>query len=111
VLFLTGMEPPFTIRTHHDNDRILYPAAEISYPALPGSIEHQDRAGDGPSLHRAERPVGAGEGTRTLDPLLGKQMCAVLSLMEAPDALIGSSWPSASRGRGPLLPDDSQATV
>ena len=55
--------------------------------------------------------VGAGDETRTRDPLLGKQMCAVLSLMEAPDALIGSSWPSASRGRGPLLPDDSQATV
>ena len=72
VLFLTGMEPPFTIRTHHDDDRILYPAAEISYPALPGSIEHQDRAGDGPSLHRAERPVGAGDESRTRDPLLGK---------------------------------------
>ena len=68
VLFLAGMEPPFSIRTHHDDDRILYPASGISYRALPGSIEHQDRAGDRAGLHRAERPGGAGEGTRTPRP-------------------------------------------
>ena len=72
VLFLAGMEPPFSIRTHHDDDHILYPASGMGYRALPGSIEHQDHAGDRAGLHRAERPGGAGEGTRTLDPLLGK---------------------------------------
>ena len=33
ALFLAGMEPPFSTRTHHDNDRILYQASGISYRA------------------------------------------------------------------------------
>ena len=32
-------------------------------------------------------------------------MRALLSLLEAPDALIGSSWPSAHEGLGPLPPN------
>ena len=31
VLFLVGMEPPLSIRTRHEDDRILYPASGISY--------------------------------------------------------------------------------
>ncbi len=74
VLFLAGMEPSFPIRTHHDDDRILYQASGISYPALPGSIEHQDRPGDRAGIHRAERPGRAGERTRTLDPAAQQQL-------------------------------------
>ena len=37
VLFLAGMEPPLSTRTHHDDERILYPASGIGYRALRGA--------------------------------------------------------------------------
>ena len=58
---------------------------------------------------------GAGDESRTRDPgcpegstLLGKQMHVLLSLMDAPDALIGPSWQvavvrSPSLGKARLL--------
>ena len=84
VLFLAGMEPPFSPRTHHDDDRIIYPANRISYRALSGSIEHQDRAGDRTGLHRAERAGGAGDEVRTRDHLLGKHWVRAIASRSVP---------------------------
>ena len=44
VLFLAGMEPPHSTKTHHDDDGILHPASGTSYRALPGTIIRAVRA-------------------------------------------------------------------
>ena len=44
VLFLAGMEPSLSTKTHHDDDRILYPTTGTSYRAVPGTIIRAVRA-------------------------------------------------------------------
>jgi len=48
---------------------------------------------------------GAGNGTRTRDPLLGKIMPAPLNLSEPQNGHFGPSWPSVSKTLGPLSPE------
>jgi len=51
--------------------------------------------------------IGAGDGIRTRDVLLGRIMSAPLNLFQAPRAVFGPSWPPVSKTLGPLSPPDS----
>ena len=80
VLFLAGMEPPLSTKTYHDDDRILYPASGTSYRALPGSIEHQDRASDRPAFIARNARVERESGLEPSTFCLGSQGCYVPAL-------------------------------
>jgi len=62
------------------------------------------RLGELPSLPLVYVRVGAGDGIRTRDILLGRIMSAPLNLFQAPKAVFGRSWPSVSKTLGPLSP-------
>ena len=47
---------------------------------------------------------GAGNGTRTRDPLLGKIVPAPVNLFEPQNGQFGPSWPSVSKTLSPLSP-------
>jgi hypothetical protein len=60
-----------------------------------------------PILDERSGPDGAGNGTRTLDNLLGRTTSALSNLIQAPKGVFGPSWPSGSKGRGPSSPPES----
>jgi len=69
------------------------------------------RLGELPSLPLVYVCVGAGDGIRTRDILLGRIMSAPLNLFQAPRAVFGPSWPPVSKTLGHLSPTYVSAGV
>jgi len=67
-------------------------------------VLHQESRAKCPasSTISGKRP-GAGNGTRTRDPLLGKIVPAPLNLFCAQNGDFGPSWPSVSKTVGPFV--------